>query len=156
MSLPMQGGRSGGVQFDFAGLKTKLRNLCLRQNSFEPERFICERTSVEHLKPCLLVRASNGCIQWPMLWPLNGNHPTHWSHLLNSPAEAGRFANRSQLIIALNIIELVAINLAFGQSSFHSDHVSQTGVAVFCCQGVRPKAIISSDYVQVSALRGSH
>ena len=54
MSLPMQGGRSGGVQFDFAWLKTKVRNFCLCQNSFEPERFARERTSVEHLKPCLL------------------------------------------------------------------------------------------------------
>ena len=158
MSLPMQGGRSGGVQFDFPKLKPKLLNLCLRQNSFEPERFTCERATVEHLKSSLLVRVGNGCVQWPMVWPLNGDQPTHGTHLLNSPAEAARFASRRQLIIALNIIELefVAINLAFGQSSFHSDHVSQTGVAVFCCQGMRPKAIISSDYVQVSALRGSH
>ena len=79
--LPMQGGRSGGVQFDFARLKTKLLNLRFRQNSFEPERFTCKGATVEHLKPCLLVRAGNGCVQWPMVWPLNGDQPTHRTHI---------------------------------------------------------------------------
>ena len=46
MSLPMQGGRLGGVQFDFARLKPKLFNPGLRQNPFEPDRFACERATV--------------------------------------------------------------------------------------------------------------
>ena len=120
MSLPMQGGRSGGVQFDFAGLKAKLLNLCLRQNSFKSERFTRERASVEHLKSSLLVRVGNSSVQWPMVWPLNGDQPAHGTHSLNSPAEVARFANRRQLIIALNIIELefVAINLAVRSKLF--------------------------------------
>ena len=60
-------GRLSGVQFDFAGLKPKVLNFCLCQNSFEPERFARERTLVEHQKPCLLVRRGNGGVQWPML-----------------------------------------------------------------------------------------
>ena len=68
--LPMQGGRSGGVQFDVAGLQPKLLDLFVRQNSFEPERFACERAMVKHLKPSLLVRVGDGYVQWPMVWPL--------------------------------------------------------------------------------------
>ena len=48
--------RLGGVQFDFARLETEPLNLFVRQNSFEPEDFICQGAMAEHQKLCLLVR----------------------------------------------------------------------------------------------------
>ena len=42
-------------------------NLSFRQNSFEPDRFICEGALVEYLKSRLLVRVGDRCIEWPVL-----------------------------------------------------------------------------------------
>lgn len=72
----------GGIQFDFAGLQTEQANLSVGQNSFEPDRFICEGAMVEHLKPCLLVGVGNSRVQWPVTVAgrLNGNQPAHWAH----------------------------------------------------------------------------
>ena len=47
--------RLGGVQFDFARLETEPLNLFVRQNSFEPDDFICQGAVVEHLKLRLFV-----------------------------------------------------------------------------------------------------
>ena len=48
----------GGVQFDFPRLETEPLNLFVRENSFEPDDFICQGAMVEHLNLCLFVSSS--------------------------------------------------------------------------------------------------
>jgi hypothetical protein len=55
----------GGVQFDFARLETEPLNLFVRQNSFEPEDFICQGAMVEHLKLRLFVGFADRGVQRP-------------------------------------------------------------------------------------------
>lgn len=55
----------GGVQFDFAELETEPLNLLVRQNSFEPEDFICQGAMVEHLKLRLFVGFADRGVQRP-------------------------------------------------------------------------------------------
>ena len=57
--------RLGGVQFDFARLETEPLNLFVRENSFEPEDFICQAAMVEHLKLRLFVGFADRGVQRP-------------------------------------------------------------------------------------------
>ena len=71
-----------GTQFDFARLETEPLNLFVRQNSFEPEDFICQGAIVEHLNLCLFVRVGRSCEQWPttIIGRVNRDQLAHWSH----------------------------------------------------------------------------
>ena len=55
----------GGVQFDFARLETQPLYLFVRQNSFEPEDFVCQGAMVEHLKLCFFGGFADRGVQWP-------------------------------------------------------------------------------------------